>query len=452
MKSTNSAVHVKDLRFGFAPTIDPAPGIDPVGDAVALIASATPSPARMPIPGTIIINHDADRRFVLRIPDAWNGALVAAGTPGTRSEFANDAIWSEMALARGYAFASSNKGIPYNVIAEKSVTHKSLHAVYPIPFALPGIEKATAAMRFGVLSPHPVGVAAWNEDFQHLVEFARGVVRARHDSFPRRTYAVGLSNGGAQVRTALERFPEFFDGGVEYAAVRWTPQRSLLDLLPPFLAAMPGYVRSGFSDSAARATIEALGFPSDVLQPEIPAHPSLWCDYYLIYQDLSLFVFALLIDPQATASWSGYPTVPNADDPRRLPGVVQGEGLVRPELRAAYVPSERARTAIKAFAHSGAIERPLISLAGTKDVLIPPDFHAVGYAQSVADAGRARFHRLYLIENATHADSFANFGYGLQSCWPFAWAAFDQLVRTVEQNDTRGLGTTRRIAKPTQIS
>lgn len=447
-----SAVHVEDLRYGFAPTIDSAPGIDPVGDAEALIASATPSSARKPIPGTLVLDHNAGRRFILRIPDAWNGALVAAGTPGTRSEFANDAIWSDTALARGYAFASSNKGIPFNVIAETRDELTSPHIVYPIPFVASGSQSETKAFRFGVLSPHPVGIAAWNEDFRHLVEFARDVVRVRHGTLPRRTYAVGFSNGGTQVRSALERFPKLFDGGVEYAGVHWTPQRSLLDLLPPFLAAMPDYVRSGFTDPITRATIEALGFPSDVLQPENSAHPSLWYDTYSIYSDLTLFVYALLIDPQATAFWSGDPPQPNVDDPKRLPGIVRGEGLVRPELRAAYAPSEHARAAIKAFAHCGAIERPLISLAGTKDALISPDFHAVGYTQSIADAGRAHLHRLYLIENATHADSFADFGYGLQSCWPCAWAAFDQLVRTVEQDDTRGLGTTRRVTTAAQIT
>jgi hypothetical protein len=238
---------------------------------------------------------------------------------------------------------------------------------------------------------------------------------------------------------------------VEYAGVRWTPQRSILDLIPPVLAALPGYVRSGFTDPVARAAIEGLGIPPDVLQPENPAHTSLWCDTYSIYNDPSLFVYALLVDPQATAFWSGDPVRFDADDPQRLPGIVHGDGLVRPALRASYVPSDRARAAISAFAQTGAIERPLISLAGTKDAFIPPAFHAVGYMQAVADAGRARFLRLYLIENATHADSFVDFGYGLQSCLPFAWAAFDQLVRTVEHGDTRGLGTTRYVTTTTQI-
>jgi pimeloyl-ACP methyl ester carboxylesterase len=449
-------VQVPDLRFGAAPTIDPAPGIDPAGDAKALISSRTRSPAQEAIPGTIVYyREDSGRRHFLRLPDVWNGSLVVAGTPATRSEFANDAIWSDFALARGYAFASSNKGIRFNVILEAADETASPRSVYPIPFGAPGFEDGTKVLRFGVLDPRAIRIEEWNEDFRHLIEFARDVLRLRRDALPHRTYAVGLSNGGAQVRAALERFPELLDGGVEYAGVRWTPERSFLDILPPFLAAMPAYIQSGFTDPVAKRTIEGLGFPADVLQPENVAHPSLWCDWYSnappFYNDLMMFVYPLLIDPEASAYLGEAPVLPNAEDPRRLPGVVSGKGLVRPEFRAAYVPSRRAREAIRAFAHSGGIERPLISLAGTKDVLITPEFHAIGYAKSVADAGRAHLHRLYLVENGTHVDTFADFGYGLQAQLPFAWAAFDELVRTVEMGDLRGVGTTKRVVSPTEI-
>ncbi|MBV8074120.1 MAG: hypothetical protein JO140_01735, partial [Candidatus Eremiobacteraeota bacterium] len=48
-------------------------------------------------------------RFVMRIPKMWNGKLVVAGTPSQRSEFANDIIWSDPMLARGYAYICGNK-------------------------------------------------------------------------------------------------------------------------------------------------------------------------------------------------------------------------------------------------------------------------------------------------------------------------------------------------------
>jgi hypothetical protein len=450
-----SVHHVADLRFGAAPTIDAAPGIDPAGDAQGLLAPGTRSPASSPIPGTLIFYAETTgRRHVLRIPSRWNGSLVVAGTSGTRSEFANDAIWSDFALARGYAFASSNKGIPYNAIVEPVADAATHGLAYPIPFDAGGLETKQMAIRFGVLTPERIGIASWNQDFRGLIEFARVTLRLQAGSVPVRTYAVGLSNGGAQVRSALENFPDLLDGGVEVAAPRWTTTRNLLTMLPPFLSAMPGYVRSNFSDRVASEAIEEAGFPADVVQSDLQ-HPSLWCEYYSnmapFYNDVTLFVYALLIDPQASMTLGLGAATPDPDNPQRLPGTLSAGGLAQPQLRADYVPSSLAGDNIVAFAQTGNIQRPLISLAGTKDMLIPPDFHAVGYAKSVADAGSAHFHRLYLIENGTHFDSLVGFGYGLQPQLPFAWAAFDKLVRTVEHGDVTDLGTTRTVAAPSEI-
>ena len=41
-------------------------------------------------------------------------------------------------------------------------------------------------------------------------------VEARYGEPPRFTYAVGTSNGGYQVRRAVETVPELFDGGVDW--------------------------------------------------------------------------------------------------------------------------------------------------------------------------------------------------------------------------------------------
>src|SRR5207302_10691014 len=50
-------------------------------------------------------------RFLLRLPNDWNGRLVVAGASGTRSEFNGDFAWSDYALQQGYAYASQNKGV-----------------------------------------------------------------------------------------------------------------------------------------------------------------------------------------------------------------------------------------------------------------------------------------------------------------------------------------------------
>jgi hypothetical protein len=53
-------------------------------------------------------NHDS--QFVIRLPGRWNGGLVVAGPPGIREQYANDRIIGDYALAKGYAFAATDKG------------------------------------------------------------------------------------------------------------------------------------------------------------------------------------------------------------------------------------------------------------------------------------------------------------------------------------------------------
>ncbi len=368
------------------------------------------------------------QRFVLRLPDAWNGKLVAAGTPALRSEFASDLIWSEYVLARGYAFVASNKGVAFNGILEDAPGDRWR---YGFPFDLPGIALRGKSLRFGALEPEPMRIARWNDDYAATIEAASALIARETGRVPERTYAVGLSNGGAQVRSLLETRPELADGGVEWASVYWTPERNLLTLLPGFLRAMPRYIASGYRDATAHAEIVALGFPPDRTQPDA-AHPSLWADHYSnvlpFYNDVTTFLFARLLDPAAPESF----------------------GL---EERAAYVPSAQARAEIATFAHRGNPQKPLIGIAGSADVFVTPEHHLGGYAAAVRAAGAARNYRAYLIDDATHVDGFVGFGYNLQQQLPFAWEAFEQLVRIVECGATpSGDGTVRAIASPAEIA
>lgn len=448
--------HVADLRFGFAPLPEKAPGFDPAGDAKALIVAGTPSPAAAPIPGTQIVGSlGGEDQHVLRIPDDWNGKLVVVGTPATRSAFASDAIWGDALLARGYAYAASNKAIPYNVVVEPIASSQSPSTAYAVPFDLASLESKQMTVRFGMLAPHRVSIAAWNDDFARLTEAAQRELTRLRNKRPARTYAVGLSNGGAQVRSLLERRPDLVDGGVDWSGVFWSPDRSILDYLPKFLAAMPQYVASAFTDAGARAAIVSAGFPADRHQAD-PKHPSLWFEYYSgqpsFYSDLTLFAYALLIDPQATSSLAAGGCTPNPQDPVKLPGTCAASGVGSPAARASYVPSARAREAIRAFAHSGAIGKPLISIAGTADAFITPQNNAAPYLAAVQAHGRAAHYWQYLVDGGTHVDTFAPFGYGLQPQLPFAWRAFDQLVAIVEHGaNPPGAGTQRTVSKPEEI-
>jgi pimeloyl-ACP methyl ester carboxylesterase len=448
---------VADLRFGFAPLPAAAPGYYPAGDAQAIMSASVGSPATRPVAGVQYTgSYAAGQRYVVRVPSAWNGSLIVAGTPATRNEFSNDLVWGEFALARGYAFAASNKGVAVNATLELAadIGVDDRRVAYPVPFDSGGLLSQGVALRFGMLSPQRIPIDAWNADYHALVLFARELLAQRHAP-PARVYAVGLSNGGAQVRTLLETHPELVDGGVDWAGVYWSPERSLLDELPVFLRALPAYVASGFRDAAIVAQLVAAGFPPDVVQDD-PSHPSLYAEFYSnvppFYADITLFAYALLIDPHAQAWFEIPPCVADPRDPARLPARCNGSGLACPENRAAYVPSADARAAIASFAHTGNIGKPLVSIAGTRDAFVAPAQHAVGYAGAVAHAGSAALHELFLVEGGTHVDTFAAFGYGLQPQAPFAWAALDRLVQRVEAGRAVDGGTIRSVRTPQDLA
>ena len=58
----------------------------------------------------------------------------------------------------------------------------------------------------------------WAEFMVMAAELARDGVKAAYGPPPRFTYAVGTSNGGYQVRRAVEIAPKLFDGGVNWEA------------------------------------------------------------------------------------------------------------------------------------------------------------------------------------------------------------------------------------------
>ncbi len=419
-----------DLRFGAAPVPESFPGFDPAGDARAIMWPGTPSPALQPIPGRQYFGSlRKGHRYVVRVPDAWNGKLAVCGTPALRSEHANDGIWSDFLLARGYAYASSNKGIPYNVVFEPWPAVSEPDLTYRLPFALGSAPPDTLGIRSGGLVPELVPIAAWHADLASLIVAATDVVRTVAGRAPAKTYVAGISIGGGQVRWLLERHPELADGGVEWASVYWDPSENILTYLPAFLARMPDYVASGYRDRAAHDAIVAAGFPPDRIQDD-PEHRSLWDAHYSLpafYSDVTTFIFAKLLDP------------------------ISGALSTRAE-RAAYVPSSAARETIAEFAHTGALERPLIGIAGSADVFITPQHNATPYLAAVRAAGRGDRYWQYVVEGGTHVDSHVAFGWNLQAQAPFAWAAFDRLVDIVENGASpAGAGTARTVSSPSEL-
>ncbi len=119
------------------------------------------------------------------------------------------------------------------------------------------------------------------------------------------------------------------------------------------------------------------------------------------------------------------------------------------------MPSAAARSAIAAFAHSGNIGKPLISIAGASDMFITPQNNAKPYLDAVNANGKGSMYWQYLVTGGTHVDTFANptWGYGLQPQLPFAWAAFAELVNVVEHGaKPAGAGTQQTVSQPDQIA
>ena len=86
----------------------------PTTDRGVISNGPTPTAAAVPgiqVEGWFASDSAHQARFVLRFPNTWNGKLVVAGASGTRSEYNGDWAWSDYVLAKGYAYASQNKGV-----------------------------------------------------------------------------------------------------------------------------------------------------------------------------------------------------------------------------------------------------------------------------------------------------------------------------------------------------
>ena len=93
--------------FAFTPRTDR----DVISPSAAKRAPITKAVPGLQIQARIASDPLGQARFLLRLPNDWNGRLVVAGASGTRSEFNGDFAWSDLVVQQGYAYASQNKGV-----------------------------------------------------------------------------------------------------------------------------------------------------------------------------------------------------------------------------------------------------------------------------------------------------------------------------------------------------
>ena len=376
----------------------------------------TPTPTVVPglqVQGYFADDPRREARFVLRLPNDWNGRAVIAGASGTRSEYNGDFAWSDYVIQQGYAYASQNKGI-LNIFLSDATDPLACRLNPDSPVYAHGY----------ALGPDPVGAVrperVWSDWTDYMIEvarLARGAIQAHYGHPPRYTYAVGTSNGGYQVRRAIENAPELFSGGIDWEG---TDIRNVLIGLPPAIRNLPDYVASGYDpDSQAARNIRAAGYPPDIFNA---AGVSLWKQYSDSYWEFTQCTFQKQFDFTYDTYGAGAGNY-NFHQRAQITAVAE---------RISHVQT------------TGDIKRPLITLAGTLDALLPIQLHARVYAESVhqhlheGENDHRPQYRLYEIQNGNHIEFYKNrVGIAfdqLEFIQPHAQRAFDLLVSHVEHH------------------
>jgi Tannase and feruloyl esterase len=346
---------------------------DPV-DFLGLHAAGTRNPRGVPgiqvdgyFPDTSTFNTDHgwnhDAQFVIRLPEAWNGKLLVTGAPGVRKQYSLDVLVSDWALARGYAYAATDKG--------------------------------NSGPDFWRDSRQPGdAIVEWHARVTELTLAAQEVVRQWYGRDLLRTYMTGVSNSGYLTRYALERHPELYDGGVDWEGTLFRAEGpNLLTYLPAAVRNYPLYAERR-SEQAHQAMLAA-GFA--------PGSEFLWDFHYRVYWALTQRIYRLLFDPSFDGSDAEY------------------DYFSRP----AAVHDAVARVSL-----SGAIGKPLITLHGTLDALLPIATDSHIYSRMVPPA----LHRYYVVEQGTHVDGlYDQFPNRLRPMLPCYRAAFEALEAWVEQ-------------------
>ena len=388
----------------------PAFAFTPVTDRGVIAPSAAKRPPitkvvpGLQIEARIASDPTGQARFLLRLPNDWNGRLVVAGASGTRSEFNGDFAWSDYVVQKGYAYASQNKGVlnlQFSTAADPLACRLNPSSLLYVNFYDngPGQE-----------------FTRWAQYMIKAAEIAQEGVKKAYDKPAKYTYAVGTSNGGYQVRRAVELAPKVFDGGVDWEGTFVDEEApNLLTDLPVAILNFPDYVASGMNaGSTAAKNIVAAGYPPDI----VSSATSLWLTNSNSFWEVTQCQWQKRLDPTYDTYGSGTGTY-NYTQRRSFSDV----GANMAEL-----------------ATTGDIKQPLITVAGTMDALLPIDHHARAYARKVDAALDARkgpdkkdpAYRLYEVQNGNHLETNQDLFPQLELIMPHAQKAFDLLVRQVE--------------------
>ena len=240
-------------------------------DAQHIVAAQdTWTPLAAPVPGRLIsgtLPGDHHARFLLRLPEKWNGKLIVAAASGITDETTYDLYFSDYALSRGYAFAATDKGVRRSLLDGTTVF-------------MPMIPEAS--------------LTRWASRLEALAALSKELAAKRRGRAPEKTYAVGLSNGGYIARKAAESFSGLFDGALEISGVLWRADRGNL------LRELPAALRATKKQPWDRAALAALGFAADAIWDPLLAF------YRAAYWEASLGIFVADLDPEYSGALEDY--------------------------------------------------------------------------------------------------------------------------------------------------
>lgn len=323
-------------------------------------------------------NHDA--QFVIRFPNDWNGKLVITGSPGNRRQYANDFIISDFVLAQGYAFAATDKGNT------------------GLSFYEDGEEPGDA-------------VAEWHRRVEQLARAAKAAAESNYGGEPERTYVTGISNGGYLTRYALENTPGLYNGGVDWEGTLFRSEGpNLFTYLPVALRNYPEYAATG--DRKAYKNMIKAGFAR--------GSEFLWDFHYTYYWDLTQRIYREEFDP-------GYDGALKAGIPFCQPGTPNCDADYDYESRP-----EAVEEAVEKIENTGEIGKPMITLHGDLDALLPVKTDSDVYAKLVRKAGNGGMYRYLVVEDGNHVDGLYNFYpeklRPILPCYREAFVALDESV------------------------
>nr|BFE83575.1 hypothetical protein GCM10020093_061760 [Planobispora longispora] len=246
-------------------------------------------------------------------------------------------------------------------------------------------------------------IAEWNHRVTQIAVAAKAVVRQRYGRLPKRTYAAGVSNGGYLVRWQLENRPWLYDGGIDWEGTLWRVKGdNLLNFLPPALRAYPeGDDQAMYDAGFARGS------------------EFLWPFHHQFYWDLTQRVYREELDP-------GFDGDTEAGTPYCAPGTPACDADYDYDARKPY-------RAVRKIALTGRIGKPLITVHGTLDALLPISRSSDVYAEMVGD----RPFRYYRIADGTHTDGlYASYPDRLRPLLPCFRSAFEAMEGWVERRQS----------------